>query len=58
MLCEGIKTFSLAFAAMGILMMLGVVANGPPILMGTFVCLALLPVLHLRLSRTVVLLHT
>jgi len=58
MLCEGARTTSFAFAVMGILMMLGVVANEPPILMGTFVCLALLPVLHLRLSRTVVLLHT
>ncbi|MGB0230585.1 MAG: hypothetical protein ACPF89_04465 [Pseudohongiellaceae bacterium] len=40
MLCEGVRTFSFAFAVMGILMMLGVVANEPLILMGTLVCLA------------------
>ena len=40
MLCKGVRMFSLAFAVLGILMMLGVVANDMLILMGTFVCLS------------------
>ena len=40
MLCKGVKTFSFAFAVMGILMMLGVVANDMLILIGTLACLA------------------
>ena len=40
MLCKGVRTFTLAFAVLGILMMLGVVANDMLILMGTFVCLS------------------
>ena len=40
MLRKGVRMFSLAFAVLGILMMLGVVANDMLILIGTFVCLA------------------
>ena len=40
MLCNGVRMFSLAFAVMGILMMLDVVANDMLFLIGTFVYLA------------------
>ena len=40
MLCKGVRTFSFAFAVMGMLMMLGVVANDMLILIGTLACLA------------------
>ena len=40
MLCKGVRTFSFAFAVIGILMMLGIVATDMLMLIGTLACLA------------------